>query len=273
MPSRTLRIPIRNVCSPRWWAEMLEIDELTVVFHEQGRERPALQHVSLRVARGSTLGIIGESGSGKSTVLRAMLGLAPITFGRIRLGGEDLPHLPRLRLARLCQMVFQDPYGSLHPRFTVERILREPLAIQGIAEAEELIARSLRDVGLDESFRRRYPHELSGGQRQRVAIARVLPLNPVLLLLDEPTSSLDVSIQAEILALLRDLRVRLNLSWLFVSHDLGVITAMCDRVAVLHQGRLIEECAAAELAGSAQSYTQQLLANAEPYRRKRAPAR
>lgn len=248
---------------------MLEIDGLTVVFQQHGRARPALQDFSLRMPAGATLGIIGESGSGKSTVLRAMLGLAPIAAGRIRFNGEDLQRLPRLRLARLCQMVFQDPYGSLHPRFTVDRILREPLAIQRIPGAGALIAQSLRDVGLDESFLHRYPHQLSGGQRQRVAIARVLPLNPALLLLDEPTSSLDLSIQAEILALLRELHTRLKLSWLFVSHDLGIVTAMCDRVAVLHQGRLVEECAAAELTGSTQPYTRQLLANSRPYQRKR----
>ena len=250
--------------------EVLEIRDVSVAFDTDGRRRTALQNISLSVEDGQTLGVIGESGSGKSTILRAILGLAPVLAGRIRLGGQDVRRMTRMQLARRCQMVFQDPYGSLHPHFTVDRILREPLIIHSIADADRLVVETLRSVGLDESYLGRYPHQLSGGQRQRVAIARVLPLQPALLLLDEPTSSLDVSVQAEILALLREIRQRAKLSWIFVSHDLGVVSRMCDRVAVIRDGRLIEEREAGSLGESTDPYTKLLVSNTQPYRRRRS---
>ena len=164
----------------------------------------AVDDVSLDVAPGESYGIVGESGSGKSTILRAVCGLAPRTAGEIALRAEGSAPLPApgsRDFRRQVQMVFQDPYGSLHPRQTVDRILAEPLAIHGIGDAERRIERALDDVGLGTGFRFRYPHQLSGGQRQRVAVARALILEPQVLLLDEPTSALDASVQAEVLNL------------------------------------------------------------------------
>ncbi len=156
--------------------ELLEIRDVSVSFGSDTRTRLALQNVSLSVGAGQTLGVIGESGSGKSTILRAILGLVPLLTGDIRISGQNMRGMTRMKLARCCQMVFQDPYGSLHPQFTVDRILREPLIIHRIADADRLVVETLRSVGLDETYLGRYPHQLSGGQRQRVAIARVLPL-------------------------------------------------------------------------------------------------
>jgi len=248
--------------------EVLEIRDLSVSFDTKSGPRRALRNLSLSVGAGQTLGVIGESGSGKSTILRAILGLVPVQGGDIRLGGEDARSMTRMRIGRRCQMVFQDPYGSLHPHFTVDRIMREPLLIHRIADADRLVIETLRSVGLDESYLGRYPHQLSGGQRQRVAIARVLPLRPTLLLLDEPTASLDVSVQAEILALLRGIRRQADLSWVFVSHDLGVVSRMCDRIAVIRDGHLIEERESAKLGESADPYTRLLVSNTKPYRRR-----
>jgi peptide/nickel transport system ATP-binding protein len=171
----------------------------------------AVADTSFRVAPGESFGIVGESGSGKTTVLRAICGLAPRSAGSVALVGDTsaaaaLPAPGTKPFRRLVQMVFQDPYGSLHPRQTVDRILAEPLAIHGIANGEKRIERALDEVGLGSGFRYRYPHQLSGGQRQRIAIARALILEPQILLLDEPTSSLDASVQAEVLNLLEALR-------------------------------------------------------------------
>ncbi len=171
----------------------------------------AVDNTTLQVAPGESFGIVGESGSGKSTVLRAICGLAPLAAGKVQLigagaGGKVLPAPGSKAFRRLVQMVFQDPYGSLHPRQTVDRILAEPLAIHGIGDAETRIERALDEVGLGNGFRFRYPHQLSGGQRQRIAIARALILEPQIMLLDEPTSALDASVQAEVLNLLEDLR-------------------------------------------------------------------
>jgi peptide/nickel transport system ATP-binding protein len=193
---------------------------------------------------------VGESGSGKSTILRAICGLAPISGGGVRIAGVPVP-TPRGRaFARRVQMVFQDPYGSLHPRHTVDRTLSEPLAIHGIGGADARVVAALDAVGLPSSFRFRYPHQLSGGQRQRVAIARALMLEPEILLLDEPTSALDASVQAEVLNLLSRLRAERGLTFLMVSHDLAVIDHMCDRVLVMQHGRAVEELSRAALAGA-----------------------
>ncbi|MCI2394809.1 ABC transporter ATP-binding protein [Aliiroseovarius sediminis] len=199
-----------------------------------------VQGVTFDVAEGESFALVGESGSGKSTVLKAIAGLAPEWTGGMTVLGKPRGHGPDKDLARTCQMVFQDPYGSLHPRKTVDAVLSEPLAIHGLGDRSERIEKALRDVGLDRRFRFRYPHQMSGGQRQRVAIARALMLEPKIMLLDEPTSALDVSVQAEILNLLKRLRAEQNLTYLLVSHDLPVVGFMCDRIAVMTKGQIVE---------------------------------
>ena len=210
----------------------------------------AVDDVSFDIRPGESFGIVGESGSGKSTVLRAICGLAPLAAGTVRLtgGGGPLPQPGDKAFRRQVQMVFQDPYGSLHPRQTVDRILVEPLAIHQFGDAEARIEKALVDVGLGDGFRFRYPHQLSGGQRQRVAIARALILEPQVLLLDEPTSALDASVQAEVLNLLEDLRAQRKLTFIMVSHDLAVVTHLCERLMVMQRGRMVEMVAAADLA-------------------------
>ena len=244
---------------------MLEIERLNVrfgAFH-------AVRDVSFTVPAGSAYGLVGESGSGKSTVLRALTGLVDGWSGRLCIAGQELGPQRSAGFYRTVQMVFQDPYGSLHPRHTVGRTLAEPLRIHKVREVDRRVDQVLRSVGLGPAFRYRYPHQLSGGQRQRVAIARALMLGPPLLLLDEPTSSLDVSVQAEILNLLRQLRAERGLTYLFVSHNLAVIAHMCERVAIMHQGRIVEEAAAAALRsdGLTNPYARQLLASSAGYDR------
>jgi peptide/nickel transport system ATP-binding protein len=236
----------------------------------------AVHDTTLSVAPGQSFGIVGESGSGKSTVLRAICGLAPITQGSVRLTRATTDN-SRAELAapgskafrRQVQMVFQDPYGSLHPRQTVDRILAEPLAIHDIGDAENRIARALDEVGLGSGFRFRYPHQLSGGQRQRVAIARALILEPQILLLDEPTSALDASVQAEVLNLLEALRQQHGLTFIMVSHDLAVVTHLCDQLLVMQGGRTMEFLSSRDLAHnqSKQPYTQGLMAASKGFER------
>ena len=199
-----------------------------------------VEGVSFEVAQGESFALVGESGSGKSTVLKAICGLAPEWTGDIQLLGQAGSHRPNLSLAKRCQMVFQDPYGSLHPRKTVNAVLSEPLAIHGIRDADGRVEQALRDVGLDRRFRFRYPHQMSGGQRQRVAIARALMLEPEVMLLDEPTSALDVSVQAEILNLLKRLRRERGLTYVMVTHNLPVVSFLCERMAVMNKGRIVE---------------------------------
>jgi peptide/nickel transport system ATP-binding protein len=224
--------------------EVIRIDGLSVDF--DGFK--ALDGVSLSVAAGDSFGLVGESGSGKSTLLRAVAGLAPVSAGTITVEGAPLAGHYRSRdFYRRVQMVFQDPYGSLHPRQTVDRQLLEPLVIHGIKDQEQRIRRALDEVGLGAGFRFRYPHQLSGGQRQRVAIARALIVEPSILLLDEPTSALDASVQAEVLNLLEQIRLQRSLTFIMVSHDLGVVTHMCARLAVMQDGRVIEKLAVEDL--------------------------
>jgi peptide/nickel transport system ATP-binding protein len=249
---------------------MLRIDQLDVRFADFA----AVQEVSLAVPRGAAFGLVGESGSGKTTVLKAIAGLVPAAAGRIAVAGELLGVRRSLAFCRTVQMVFQDPYGSLHPRHTVDRALAEPLRIHGLGDEAARIAEALAAVGLGPGFRFRYPHQLSGGQRQRVAIARALMLAPKLLLLDEPTSSLDVSVQAEILNLLARLRAERGLTFLFVSHNLAVIDHMCERLAIMQAGRIVEEVPAEALASGqlAAPYARQLLASSKGYDRALARA-
>ena len=229
---------------------LIEVENLYVTFAANGRQVRAVEKVSLRVDEKASFGLVGESGSGKSTILRAICGLAPISGGQVRIQGAVVP-VPRGKaFSALVQMVFQDPYASLHPRHTIDRTLSEPLAIHGIGDTDRRVMAALRDVGLPDNFRFRYPHQLSGGQRQRVAIARALMLRPAILLLDEPTSALDASVQAETLNLLSRLRAERGLTFLMVSHDLAVIDHMCDRVLVMQNGRAVEELSREALAGA-----------------------
>lgn len=219
---------------------MIEVNDLAVTFHNGGKPINAVRGISFSVAEGETFGIVGESGSGKSTVLKAIAGLCVAAAPSLRIDGAAMGTRRSKAERRLMQFVFQDPYGSLHPRQTVDDMLREPLLIHAIADFDAKVSEALADVGLEPQHRFRFPHQLSGGQRQRVAIARALILRPRILLLDEPTSALDVSIQAEILNLLSRLRRSYRLTSILVSHDLGVVAHLCNRIAVMQQGRLVE---------------------------------
>ena len=247
---------------------LLELHD--VVKHFPSRDGQGVVHavdgVSLTLRRGETLGIVGESGCGKSTLARVILRLVEPTSGTIRFDGEDLLGLgPRALRARRrdMQLIFQDPYASLDPRFTVGSIIGEPLAIHGIGGREarrHQVAELLRIVGLDADAARRYPHEFSGGQRQRIGIARAIALEPKLVVADEPVSALDVSIQSQILNLLVDLRERLGLSYIFISHDLAVVEHISDRVAVMYLGRIVEVADTETLyANPCHPYTQALI--------------
>jgi ABC-type glutathione transport system ATPase component len=203
----------------------------------------ALHDVSFAITRGESFGLVGESGSGKSTLARLILALEAPDSGRILFDGADIHRArPREFRARV-QIVFQDPYASLNPRMSVADIVAEPLVIHRRMTARarlERVEELLSLVGLGKQHLHRHPHEFSGGQRQRIAIARALACEPDFLVLDEPTSALDVSVQAQVLNLLHDLQQRLGLTYLFISHDLAVVRHVCDRVALLHRGRLVE---------------------------------
>jgi peptide/nickel transport system ATP-binding protein len=240
---------------------MLDIQNLQVVYGTGRLRVDAVKNVSFQVERGAAYGLVGESGSGKSTVLRAICGLAPISGGRVLVDGKEVTTPRSKDFYRTAQMVFQDPYASLHPRHTVDRTLSEPLAIHGEKDAEPRILQALREVGLGPSFRFRYPHQLSGGQRQRIAIARALILRPKVLLLDEPTSALDASVQAEILNLLDELRHQMGLTYILVSHDLAVVAHLCERLLVMRHGEAVEETVSTALrsGGASNEYTQSLI--------------
>ena len=250
---------------------MIDIQDLDVVFGTGADSVHAVRNFSCRIAPGEAFGLVGESGSGKSTVLRALCGLATGWGGQMTVDGEALEPGPRRsdRFYKTLQMVFQDPYGSLHPRHTVNRILSEPVAIQGLDNAGTRVEEALEQVGLGQGFRFRFPHQLSGGQRQRVAIARALIPKPKILLLDEPTSALDVSVQAEVLNLLTRLRRELSLTFVLVSHDLAVVSHICDRIAVMRNGGMVEEVTADDLARGEPDapYTRQLLLASKGYDR------
>ncbi len=226
----------------------------------------ALNDVSLHIHAGEAVGIVGESGSGKSTLAKLLLGLDTPSAGTVQLNGSDIGVLARKRIARIVQPVFQDPYGSLNPSYTVERLLALPLQLRaGWGESVNIktdITRLLDQVGLPARTRGVYPHALSGGQRQRVAIARALAIRPQLLICDEPTSALDVSVQAQILNLLQDLRQELGLALLLISHNLGVVGHMTERLHVLQQGVVVESGTTAEVFDKPQHpYTERLLSS------------
>jgi peptide/nickel transport system ATP-binding protein len=251
---------------------MISVNDLQVSYGNADAARQVVRSVSFEVATGETFGLVGESGCGKSTVLGALAGRNKSWTGSIIIDGEPVSAVrSRSQLAKQ-QMVFQDPFGSLHPRHTIGRTLLEPLEIQGRDRRQERIEEVLKSVGLPQNFRYRFPHQLSGGQRQRVAIARALVLEPRILLLDEPTSALDVSIQAEILNLLKDLKERENLTYILVSHDMAVIAHLCDRVAVMQDGVFVEVATREEiLSGSVKHpYTRTLLDGSRGYISKRS---
>ncbi|PZX14625.1 ABC transporter ATP-binding protein [Celeribacter halophilus] len=240
---------------------MLEIKDLNVWFGHSHNRVNAVKGATFSVAEGESFGLVGESGSGKSTILRAITGLAGQWSGEISVNGMQLGKKREKSFYKTVQMVFQDPYASLHPRHSVDQVLGETLSLHGFRDLDARVVKLLDDVGLGQKFRFRYPHQLSGGQRQRVAIARALAPEPKLLLLDEPTSALDVSVQAEILNLLVDLRKDRGLTYVMVSHDLSVVGHMCDRLAVMKSGEIVEILNVAELRQlkAQHPYSQELL--------------
>lgn len=249
-------------------AALVEIDDLCVWFGEEskGSQVKAVDHVSLQIERGEILGLVGESGSGKSTLGRALLRLVNPTSGKVRFEGKDITHLNANQLKPLrrhMQMIFQDPYASLNPRMTVFDTLAEPLRLHNIVGKKELDAEVFRlmdSVGLAREAVLRYPHEFSGGQRQRIAIGRAIATKPHFIVADEPVSALDVTIQAQILDLLLELVDRFDLTMLFVSHDLGVVRYLSDRIVVMKHGELVESGTAHQIfSAPQQDYTRTLL--------------
>lgn len=248
---------------------MIEIENINLTYgHGKSAVRP-LSGVSFKIEKGEAFGIVGESGCGKSSLLRCIGGLEPGWEGRISIGGSEISHSRKAHEMRVVQMVFQDPYGTLHPRHTIGTALSEPLRAQGMPRSTEIVEKALSDVGLGPSFRTRYPHQLSGGQRQRVAIARALIIGPDVVLLDEPTSALDVSVQAEILNLLSELRKLKKLTYILVSHDLAVTAHMCSRLAVMNSGKIVEELTADDLRNNNNHhpYTRELIESSQRYKK------
>lgn len=254
---------------------LVEVEDLKVYFPiHQGQiikrhigDIKAVDGVTFSIRDGETLGLVGESGCGKSTLGKAILRLLPVTYGRVRLMDTELTVLKRQALRRqrlMMQMVFQDPVASLNPRMTIGKLVEEPLIVHSLyetaVERKAIVADLLEKVGLDPSFVNRYPSEFSGGQRQRICIARALAVRPRFIVCDEPISELDVSIQAQIINLLQDLQSELNLTYLFIAHDLSVLYHISDRVAVMYLGKLVELSSKEELySNSLHPYTQALL--------------
>jgi oligopeptide transport system ATP-binding protein len=237
-----------------------------LIDHEVDRVR-AVDGVSLTIDKGETLGLVGESGSGKSTLCRTVLQLLEPTSGSVRFEGEEIAGLSRRRMRpfrRQMQMIFQDPYASLNPRKRVGQIVGDPLKLQGVASGAGLrrqVQGLLERVGLSSEHYNRFPHEFSGGQRQRIGIARAIALKPKLIVADEPVSALDVSIRAQIVNLLDDLQDEFGLTYLFVAHDIGVVRHVSDRIAVMYEGKIVEEGKADQVCEHpTHSYTRTLLA-------------
>jgi len=262
--------PVPNAAS----CVLLEVEEVTkhfpitegIVFRREVASVKALDGVSLQVRRGETLGVVGESGCGKSTLARVIMRLLEPTSGTVRFDGRDITHLSEQALRpvrRDVQMIFQDPYASLNPRKRVGFIVSEPLEVHGVgteAERKRRVQDLLEVVGLNPEHYNRFPHEFSGGQRQRIGVARALALNPRLIVCDEPVSALDVSVQAQILNLLKDLQGEFGLTYVFIAHDLSVVRHISDRVAVMYLGKLVELAASRSLyAAPRHPYTGSLL--------------
>ena len=240
-------------------AELLRVEDVAVEFPGHGGSVRALDGVSLSVAPRETVAVVGESGCGKTTLARAVLGLQPTIAGKVFFQGEETTGV-RLGLASKIGMVWQDPYASLDPRWRVDRIIGEPGRIM---ETEVDVPQVLDEVGLAREMADRYPHQLSGGQRQRVAIGRALALRPPLVICDEPTAALDLSVQAQILNLLRDIQAELSCAFLYISHDLTTVRFLADRIAVMYMGRIVEEGPAPQVFESPMHpYTRALLDSA-----------
>ena len=248
---------------------MIDARNLSITFGMGASAVHAVQKVSFSVKQGESYGIVGESGSGKSTILRALAGLNRDWSGELRVNDVILSRKRSIDFYKGLQMVFQDPYGSLHPRHTVNDILNEPLIIHKFSDRERRINQVLKEVGLGSDYRFRFPHQLSGGQRQRISIARAIIISPSILLLDEPTSALDVSVQAEILNLLQGMRAAHNLTYILVSHNLSVVAHMCDRLAIMNAGKIVEELDVEHLRQKTPEhpYTKQLLQASTGYDR------
>jgi len=243
---------------------LISVEDLNVVFGRGAKSFHAVRNVSFEVARGQSFGLVGESGSGKTTVLRALGGLVDRVAdvdGTMTLEKEVLIGKRSRAFRRRVQMVFQDPYGSLHPRHTIDAILSEPARVHRLDRIKERVVTALEEVGLDASYRFRYPHQISGGQRQRVSVARALIIEPDIVLLDEPTSALDVSVQAEVLNLLMRLKHEHGLTYVLVSHNLAVVAHMCESLAVMKDGEVVETMSVEQLRSHQpeQPYTRQLL--------------
>lgn len=222
---------------------LLSVDNLEVRYGGRRGGKTVIEGVSFELQAGETVSLVGESGSGKTTIGRAILGLAPVTGGAISFRGRDMTHASRRQrrgVARDIQVIFQDPYSSLNPSMTVETILVEPLRAAGVEDGRRRVKELLDAVGMPSDAGGRYPREFSGGQRQRIAIARALAMSPSVIVCDEPTSALDVTTQARVLKLLKELQVETGVAYLFISHDLGVVQSISDRIAVLHRGRIVE---------------------------------
>jgi oligopeptide/dipeptide ABC transporter ATP-binding protein len=243
----------------------IAIENLTISLGLGDEARGILDDITFSVRSGQSFGLVGESGSGKSTILKCIGLLFSAWTGRIEIGGKSVRDTARKAYCRDVQMVFQDPYGSLHPRHSIRTTLNEPLAIHGLDRRAQRMEQAMVDVGLPASFLDRYPHELSGGQRQRVALARALTTNPECILLDEAVSALDVSIRAQVMNLLREIQDRSGVSYLFIAHDLAVVKYVSTRIGVMYLGRLVETAGSEDLyARPLHPYTQILLNNALP---------
>lgn len=247
---------------------LLNVCDLRVTYEgRRGRKVEAVKGVSFEIQAGQTIGLVGESGSGKSTIGKAILGLAPISGGTVAFEGRDVQSFTReerRQLSQFLQVIFQDPYGSLNPARTIGRTLAEPLTVQGGYTEDQISKRMLdvlEQVGMPKTTIDRYPSEFSGGQRQRIAIARALMTRPKLIVCDEPVSALDLSIQAQVLNLLNDLRQQLGMSYLFISHDLSVVRYMAEDMLVLNLGEVVERGPVDQVYRSpSHPYTQRLLA-------------